>query len=379
MHKGNLKEKIEVTDADYSQEPVSFRDNLLRFLADRSNPSYRRERCSEPLSPVSAAWRSLVDLGISGLLVPKKAGDLGAGLADIGVVMEEFGRRVQPMCCWASVVGATSAAEIFASMNPSVRDLLDSLADGSRASTLALEESDQRFLDWPHPQLSVREGKLQGEKVRVPDALVADFFFVTALDGVYLAASDAPGLRVEPIETIDDSPTVATVLFDQVSAERVGDVHQLAPVIDRLLVALSADTLGAAEVALQLTLNYAKEGIELDRPIDSFQAIQHLCAEMLQSVEMGRAGLHYALRAVDEADAEQAHRAAVMVKAYMSETFPRIAEEAIQIFAGVGSTGEQDIHSYYKRLLSLELTYGSAAQWMAELSRIVVDKNSGLD
>src|SRR5207237_8752951 len=127
----------------------------------------------------------------------------------------------------------------------------------------------------------------------------------------------------------------------------------VAEVVDRVLVAMVTDGVGAAHAALDLAVAYAGERVQFDKPIGSFQAVQHLCSDMLQALELGRAGAYYALWACD-ADAGERHRAAVMAKAFAADAFPRIGAAAIQVFGGVGFTWEHDVDLFSKRLLTLQ-------------------------
>jgi alkylation response protein AidB-like acyl-CoA dehydrogenase len=146
----------------------------------------------------------------------------------------------------------------------------------------------------------------------------------------------------------------------------------MAGVIDRMLVALVVDGLGAAEVALDLAVAYAKQRTQFDRPIGSFQAVQHLCADMLQSLELGRAGAYYALWAADSGDPVECHRAATMAKAFASDAFVRIGADAIQVFGGIGFTWDHDIHLFYKRLLTLQQSHGTTAEHLDELATLIL-------
>jgi len=181
------------------------------------------------------------------------------------------------------------------------------------------------------------------------------------------------GVNITPFKSMDGSRRVATVSFDKASAKKVGELSALAPALDTAIVALCADAVGAAEMALHLSLQYAKERVQFGVPIGSFQAVQHMLAAMFQQVEIAKAGLHYALWALDEADAPEAHRAAVMIKAFVCEHFPKIGADAVQVFGGAGFTWEYDIQLYYKRLLSAELLLGHSEIWLEELARIAVD------
>jgi alkylation response protein AidB-like acyl-CoA dehydrogenase len=156
----------------------------------------------------------------------------------------------------------------------------------------------------------------------------------------------------------------------------------MATVVDRVLTALVVDGLGAAEVALDMAVAYAKERTQFDRPIGSFQAVQHLCADMLVSLELGRAGAYYALWAADQASRAgsggheqspaEAHRAATMAKAFAGDAFYRIGAGAIQVFGGIGFTWEHDVHLFYKRLLTLQQAHGTGTEHLEELADLIL-------
>ncbi|HEV3225924.1 MAG TPA: acyl-CoA dehydrogenase family protein, partial [Acidimicrobiales bacterium] len=121
-----------------------------------------------------------------------------------------------------------------------------------------------------------------------------------------------------------------------------------------------------------LAVAYSRERVQFDRPIGSFQAVQHLCADMLTELELGRAGAYYALWAADDGDPAELHRAATMAMAFAGDAFSRIGADAIQVFGGVGYTWEHDAHLFYKRLLTLEHVNGTNAHHLEELMSIVL-------
>lgn len=358
-------------ETNYSSDQETFRSTMRRFLDEQANTKFTRQQWREPTPTTPEIWQTMTDLGVTSLLVPEQAGGVGGSMADMGIVMEELGRVAHPGPAWSSCVGATSAAVTF-----ELATLMAGLADGSQTATLAVEESARSFSSWQTPQLAASDNRLSGEKVQVPDAIGAKYLFVTTDNGVYLVSTEAAGLSITPTDSIDGSRRFARIRFDNVAGEWLGSNSQLGPVIDRMLVALCADGLGAAQKAMELAVSYASERYQFDQPIGSFQAIQHMCSDMLQQLELGRAGLHYALWAVEAGDPLEGHRAAVMCKAYMSETFPQIGANAIQIFGGAGFTWEYDIHLFYKRLLSLQMTWGDAAVWLEELAKLVIDQET---
>ncbi|HEX4778711.1 MAG TPA: acyl-CoA dehydrogenase family protein, partial [Acidimicrobiia bacterium] len=143
-------------------------------------------------------------------------------------------------------------------------------------------------------------------------------------------------------------------------------------VVDRLAVADVVDGVGAAARALELAVEYARTRVQFDRPIGSFQAVQHLCADMLQAVELARAGAYYACWAIDAADESERHRAVTMAKAFASDELYRVGASAVQVFGGVGFTWEHDIHLYLKRLMSLRTAGGTTDDHLADLAEIAL-------
>jgi alkylation response protein AidB-like acyl-CoA dehydrogenase len=141
----------------------------------------------------------------------------------------------------------------------------------------------------------------------------------------------------------------------------------------RALTSSPWPTLGAAARAHELALAYARERQQFQRPIGSFQAVQHLLVDMLQDLELTRAGIYYALWTSDEAEPRERRRAAAMAKAFASARLPAIGAHAIQIFGGVGFTWEYDVHLYYKRLLSMQAGFGDESAHLDDLAALVVD------
>jgi alkylation response protein AidB-like acyl-CoA dehydrogenase len=328
----------------------------------------------DPRGTTDAVWKGLAQLGLTGLLVPEAHGGSGMGMVDMGVVLEEQGRAVHPGPFFSSAVAATSAL----TASGEGADLLTAMADGSLIATVALLEGEGR--DWRAVDtVASAGGSLTGSKSFVWDAEAADVIVVTGRDGeelgLYAVEAEARGLRTEPVASIDPTRRQATVALDGTPARRLGrgDASDaVALTVDRAVTGLVVDGVGAAQVALDLAVAYAKERVQFERPIGAFQAVQHLCAEMLQSLELGRAGAYYALWACDAAPPEERHRAAVMAKAFAGDAFWRIGASAIQVFGGVGFTWEHDVHLFYKRLLTLQQAYGDAADNLEELAALVL-------
>ena len=346
-------------DFEFSADQEMLRDSVRRFLADRAPLSYVRGVYDAPSAVADDVWHGLADLGVFGL-----------GMVDSAVVLEELGRAVCPAPFIASAIGAAALAD---------GALLPEILDGSRITTVALYDEDRRY-EWRAPATRATPAggawQLDGVKVHVPDGAAADVVLVTATDhdgalGVY--AVERPD--AEPTPSVDGSRKEARVELTATPARRIGDgdaTEAVARAVDRLAVAYVVDGIGAAQRALELSVEYAKDRVQFDKPIGSFQAVQHLCADMLRAVELGRAAGYYACWALDDAGPEEAHRAATMAKAFASEAYAQVGGTAIQVFGGIGFTWEHDIHLFYKRLLSLSVALGNADAHLAELASLVL-------
>ena len=273
-------------------------------------------------------------------------------MVDAGVVLEELGRAVVPGPYAASAVGAAGLVLDAGSPDDHAR-WLPGIADGSTIATVAFGRSPV---------------------AHVPDAVAADLLLVADGDGVDVV--DAAAVTITAEETVDLTRRFATVDLDGAPGQRLAGPDPTAAVAatrDRLVIAAVVDGVGAAARALELAVAYAGERVQFDRPIGSFQAVQHLCADMLHDVELARAGAYYALWAADAAPAEERHRAAAMAKAFASDALARVGANAIQVFGGVGFTWEHDIHLFYKRLLTLQHDLGGSVEHREEVARLILD------
>lgn len=354
-------------NTEFNEEQELLRNEIRRFLSEHAPLAATREHWDDVRGTSDPIWKGLVEMGLVGLLVPEDAGGSGGSMTDMGVVLQELGRVAYSGPFTASAVGGASLA---ARVGDSA--LLGGIADGSLVATVAHAEPGRSLAAWSEPGTNVRAGRLSGEKIWVSHGEVADVLFVTASDGVYRVARQAEGVTVDAMDTIDRTRRCARVRLDAAPAERVGDLDIVGPVIDRLILAEAADSIGAAEVCLEQSVAYAKERKQFDRPIGSFQAVAHLCTDILEAIELSRAGVHYALAAADADDAAAQHLAAVMCKAQIGEVLTPVGAQAIQIFGGVGFTWEYDLHVYFRRLHGADQLLGGSDEWLEELASLIL-------
>jgi len=353
------------------------RDTVRRFVQERCPIAYVRKMLDDRRGTTDEAWRQLVGLGLTGILVPEQCGGLGLGYQEMGVALEELGRGVHPGPFLSSALGAVAAIRAIASRNDQAT-LLPGVADGSCVGALALFEPDSGY-DWR--RIATRAAKrgnawvVTGTKI-VPDGAAANLLLVTAQAGTEMGlfAVEARHAAVTPLATVDATRKLAEVCLSDAPAQRLGQgdiTAALADVIDRLVVGLVADAVGAADRALELATEYAKVRKQFDRPIGAFQAVQHLRADMLRTAELARSGVYEALRLADGDDRAAFHRAATVAKAFASDALYRVTADAIQVLGGVGFTWEHDAHLYYKRAMSMQHTCGGTPEFQEEYARLL--------
>jgi alkylation response protein AidB-like acyl-CoA dehydrogenase len=211
---------------------------------------------------------------------------------------------------------------------------------------------------------------LRGAAADVADAAASEVILVLADggDGVGLYSVDAaaPGLTATAREHIDPTRNVFDIEFDGTPAHLIAtaDPEAVAALVDDVTIAHAADAVGAAQAVLTLAIDYAKVRKQFDQPIGSFQAVQHLCVDMYETVELARSGVIHALWAADAAEPDERHMAALHAKAFAGR-LASVGDTAIQVFGGIGFTWEHDAHLYLKRLLGWSTFLGGSDRYLA--------------
>ncbi len=315
-----------------------------------------------------AVWEQMANqLGLQALTVPEEYGGAGFGYVELVVVLEEMGAALLGAPYFSTVALAANAL-IHSGYELAKKDLLPGIASGETIATLAFTEESGRWdLDGITMSATPKgDGwELQGTKMFVLDGHSAELVLVAARsgNGVSLFAVDAgaSGRTRTPLATMDQTRKQARLEFAGTPARLVGDDGGGAPVLTKTLdlaaVALAAEQVGGAQRCLDMSVEYAKTRIQFGRPIGSFQAIKHKCADMLLEVESAKSAAYYAGWAADE-DSDELPVVASLAKSYCSEAYFHAAAENIQIHGGIGFTWEHDAHLYFKRAKSSELLLG---------------------
>ncbi len=284
--------------------------------------------------------------------------------------MEEMGRALLCAPYLSSAVLATSALQLAAD-ELAQKDLLPALAAGERIATLAFSEPGNPWsLEGVELEAQAADGgfTLSGRKVYVLDGHVAhDLLVVARVGGVltlFHVDAEASGLTREPVPAFDPTRKLADLRFEATPARRIstGDATPgLEHALVRTITALAAEQLGGAQRVLEMATEYAKTRLQFGRPIGSYQAIKHKCANMLVEVEFARSAA-YSAAFSDESDVEGTAMAAAMAKSYCSEAYFHAANDNIQIHGGMGFTWEHNAHLYFKRAKASEVLFGSPVQ-----------------
>ena len=362
-----------------SAEQRELRDSVRRFLADRAPMSRVRELMETPDGTDRQVWQQAgAQLGLPGIAIPEAYGGAGFTFAEQAIVLEELGAALYGGPYLASAVLAATAL-LAASDEAARRELLPGIASGQTVATLAFTEDDGSW-EPEAIRLAATRGAdgpdgdgdspwvLDGHKSFVLNGHTADLILVVAAagPGLSLFAVDpgAAGLDRRVLPTLDQTRKLARLEFDAVPGRLIGAPGEAGGVLDRTLdvaaIALAAEQLGGAQRVLDMAVGYAKTRHQFGRPIGSFQAIKHRCADLLLEVESLRSAVAYAAAAVAENSAEVPVVAA-LAKAYASDVYFHVAAENIQIHGGIGFTWEHDAHLYFKRAKSSELLLGDAS------------------
>jgi alkylation response protein AidB-like acyl-CoA dehydrogenase len=313
------------------------------------------------------------------LVIPEEMGGGGYGFDELAIVMEEAGRTLLPAPLLSTTVLATTT--LLSVGGPLAGELLARIAGGDLIATVAVSEAQLHWDQADITTLAEESGDrwaLSGSKPYVLDGTQASVILVAARTtaGVSLFAVEcgANGLSVDPLDSMDKTRRFAAVSFDNTPAVLLGGDgagwETLSGVYDRALAALACEQVGGAQAVLDMTVGYLNVRHQFGRPIGSFQAIKHRCADLLVEVESARSAAAYASAAVANGS-EDASVAASIAKVYCSQAFYHVAAESIQMHGGIGFTWEHPAHLYFKRAKSSEALFGWPADHRDRIAKLI--------
>ena len=375
-------------DFELSEDQVMLKTSARDFLEKECPKTLVREMMEDERGYSPELWRKMADLGWQGLVIPEEYGGVGSSFLDLAVLLEEMGRALVPGPFVPTVVLAGRAISAAGSEEQK-QQFLTKIAGGDMILTLAFMEASGSLEPSGIAVEAKPEGDdfiIEGTKLFVPDAHVADYLLCVTRtkdgpnkeEGITLFLVDAKtaGIQPEVLKTMTGEKMCEVILRKVAVPKRnmLGELDQGWPIMKRVLdeaaAAESAWMIGGARWVLETAVDYAKERVQFGRPIGTFQAIQHKCANMYMEVEGATSLAYYAAWAVSENDPGLT-LAASMAKAWCSDTYKHVAGEGVQIHGGIGVTWDHDMHLYFKRAKTSEVAFGDGDYHREEVARIL--------
>jgi len=372
----------------HNDEQDEFRATLRRFFATHAPETEVRRLMDTALGYDAATWTLMTEeLGLPGLGIAERHGGQGFGPRELGLALGEMGRQLVCAPFFSSAVLAAAAIEHVGDDDAHAA-FLPTIAAGEIAALAWVETAG----DWrPEASRCTAEAdgaghRLSGVKDFVVDGAAAQRLFVVAREagttgadglGLFAVAASAPGVRRVPLRGFDGTRKLARIELDRAPAVAVSGPGRAAAglrrALDTSVAALCAEMVGGMERCLENAVDYARTRHQFGRPIGSFQAVKHKCADVLILLEGARSATQAALEAAAEDDPELPLLASV-AKAHCSEAYFQAATENIQILGGVGVTWEYDAHLYYRRAKSSEILLGDAAWHRERIAREIAER-----
>jgi alkylation response protein AidB-like acyl-CoA dehydrogenase len=355
---------------DLTDEQQAIKATARDFLAARYKSARIRELAESEHGFEQSDWKEMAELGWPGLALPEEWGGQGLGIVELAVLFEEMGYALAPSPLFSNTIAGLALTHCGS--DEQRERWLRPLAAGEVRGTPALWDAGTTAAPGSFAMEARADGDgvvLDGDKVLVMDAASADFLLVATADGRrHLVERGAEGVTVTAEPSIDLTRRLYSVRFEGVQVEP-GDTlpaeeADYYPVFFRLCVALAAESTGVAQRTLEMAVEYAKDRKQFGRPIGSYQAVSHRCAQMLLETENSRSAVYGAAWAAD-AEPESLPLAASMAKAYASDAGWRVPDASIQVHGGIGFTWEHDLHFFLKRGKTNAAMFGDA-RWHRE-------------
>jgi pimeloyl-CoA dehydrogenase small subunit len=376
-------------DFDLNDEQRQLKDSVERLLADvHGELSVRMAHMQEPKGYSAAVWKKYADLGLLAVPFAEEFGGLGQGPTETMIIAEALGKALAIEPYLATVVLGGGALR-HAANGALLQELVPAIAEGRQTLALAHQERQARY-DLADTATTARaDGKggftLEGEKCVVLHGDSADRLIVSARAegrradrtgiGLFVIDGKANGVTRRGYPTQDGMRAADVTL----AAVRVGPEAVLAPpsrgfevlqhVVDEAIAALAAEAVGAMAALHELTVEYLKTRRQFDRPIGSFQVLQHRAVDMYMALEQARSMAYYATMMAAEPNARERRKAMAATKVQIGRSAKYVGEEAIQLHGGIGMTMEYKAGHYFKRLTMIAMAFGDADHHLRELAK----------
>jgi alkylation response protein AidB-like acyl-CoA dehydrogenase len=358
-----------------SEEQEMLRKMARDFLTDKLPKTVVKEIEQSEAGYSAELWQEMAGLGWMGLALPEKYGGSGMSFLDLAILLEEMGRACLPGPYFSSVIlGGLAIAD--AGSNEQKQAYLPKIASGEIIFTLALTEASAQYnADIETKATADKDGYvINGTKLFVPDAHIANYMLVVARTDakakgeegltIFIVDGKSPGISSTVLNTIANDK-LCQVVFKNVKVAKeniLGELNQgwkeVQKIIQRAAVAKCCEMVGCIQQALDMTVSYAKERKQYDRPIGSFQVIQHYCADMATDVDGTRLSAYQAAWMLSEG--LPCAKEIAIAKAWAGEACQRVMALAHQIHGAIGVTIDHDLQYYTRRAKAAEVSFGDA-------------------
>jgi len=352
----------------FTEEQEELRKTVRAFLDAKSAETDVRALMETTDGYDAAVWSQMGEqMGLQGLAIPEQYGGSGYSFVELGIVLEEMGRSLLCAPYYSTVVLAANTL-LLSGDEAAKKAYLPGIAAGTTIATLAYTEPSGKWDESGITATASGSGsdfKITGTKSFVLDGHTAGLIIVAAKTGkgtsLFAVEGNAAGLTRTALSTMDQTRKQAKLELKDTPGKLIGTEGQgwsvLHKVLDLAAVGLAAEQVGGAQKVLDMAVEYAKVRVQFGRPIGSFQAIKHKCADMLLEVESAKSAAYYGMWCAAEMN-EELPSVASLAKAYCSEAYFHATAENIQIHGGIGFTWEHPAHLYFKRAKSSELLFG---------------------
>ena len=356
-----------------SEEQKSLEENINRFLADNAPLDTIKAVANGEESKANAVHQGILDLGLSGLVIPEEYGGLELNMLFATVVAAALGSGTAPVPYTGSYVMAPLAINLAGS-DDQKNQWLPKIAGGECVIGVGLSEYVGARED---AGIEFSNGKLSGRSLFLIDGKNADAYLLANKSGeLFLVEASSPGIEVIELTTVDKTRTSLELILKDVNADLLSgssDKSVIEKVLDAGRIMLAADTVGAAQVMLDKSVAYSLERKQFGRLIGSFQAVKHMCAEMAAELEPCHSMIWHAAHCFDNVP-EEARLMACQTKAHISEVGQQVSKTATEVHGGMGFTDELGLHYWFKRIGLNKQLLGSP-----ELIREEAGKLQGFD
>ena len=354
-----------------SESQKILKDNARKFFSVECPITEVRRLMETETAYDAALWTKMAEQGFTGIIFPEEVGGLGLGKVELILLMEEMGYGLVPGPFFSTVVLAGSVLDACGNAEQK-KKYLEPICQGKARGTVAMVLENTAKPDADDGRVTIANGKVTGRKLFVPDAAVADFIIVVSSSGAFVVDKKSPGIRISAMNAMDGTRKLYVVEFNNTPAEKLAGTTGWVQAMDLATAALVGEMVGGMQRTLDITVQYAKTRKQFGKPIGSFQAVQHKCADMYLETESSRSAAYYAAWALQEG-APDASVAVSIAKMYASDACRNVGNNGIQVHGGMGFTWENDLHLYYRRAKASETMLGDAAFHRERIARLAID------